>query len=294
MPNCEAQGLQFCGSPVFEDQLQLIQRTAQCYRGLSRTELAATLCEQLGWLRPSGKPKTVECRQFMEALAERDLVELPVQRPGRPKGSTTRIAAPDSVPMLIEGTLATLRPITLERVTSPASHARWRARMEQYHYLGHRVPFGAHLRYHIQAPQGELGGLQFSSPAWRLNARDQRIGWDEAQRQRGLQHIVCNSRFLILPGVRVAHLASHVLAQAARQISTDWLEAFGVKPWLLETLVDPARYRGVSYRAANWIEAGLTSGRGRDDRTHQRHGASPKQVWLYPLGRDAQQRLRGA
>jgi hypothetical protein len=165
--------------------------------------------------------------------------------------------------------------------------------VDRYHPLGHRVPFGAHLRYTIDSPHGVLGALQFSSPAWRLRSRDQWIGWDDRQRQRGLQRIVCNSRFLILPWVRVPHLASHVLAQAARRIGADWAEAFGVSPWLLETLVDPA-YRGVCYRAANWIPVGLTSGRGRDDHAHQRHGAAPKQVWLYPLAPDARQRLREA
>ncbi len=140
-----------------------------------------------------------------------------------------------------------------------------------------------------------LGALQFSSPAWRLHSRDQWIGWDDAQRRRGLQQIVCNSRFLILPGVRVPHLASHVLGLAARRIGTDWAQTFGVRPWLLETLVDPAHYRGVSYRAANWIAVGFTRARGRDDRAraHQRHGAAPKQVWLYPLATDARQRLQG-
>jgi len=290
MPNVTLQGLQFCGSPVQEQQIHLIRQLAHQFRGLSRTELAATLCEQLGWLRPSGKPKTVECRQFLEALAERALISLPTPRAGRPRGSTTRIATADLAPSAIAGSLSEIGPIRLERVSSPAAHAQWRSLVEQHHPQGHRVPFGAHLRYTFDSPHGVLGGFQFSSPAWRLRARDQWVGWDDRQRQRGLQRIVCNSRFLILPWVRVPHLASHVLAQAARRIGADWAETFGVTPWLLETLIDPA-YRGVCYRAANWIPVGLTSGRGRDDRAHQRHGAAPKQVWLYPLAPVARRRL---
>ena len=293
MPNLVASGLHFCGSPVDEQQLRLIRHIIQRFRGLSRTELAATICEQLGWLRPSGQPKTVECRQWLEALAAGDLIALPERRGGRPKGSSTRIAAPDSASSPIEGPLASVGLVTLERVASPAAHAQWRALVDRYHPLGHRVPFGAYLRSSIQSPRGVLGGLQFSSPAWRLHTRDHWIGWDEAQRRRGLQRIVCNSRFLILPSVRVPHLASHVLGLAARRVGPDWAETFGVTPWLLETLVDPAYYRGVSYRAANWTPVGLTRGRGRDDRAHQRHGAAPKQVWLYPLGPEARQRLRG-
>lgn len=291
MPSLTVQGLQFCGCPVQEQQLQLIRQLAQRFRGLSRTELAATICEQLGWLRPTGKPKTVECRQFLEALEEQALIALPTPRAGRPRGSTTRIATAIPASNAIAGSLSEIGPVRLERVTSSDVHAQWRSLVEQYHPLGHRVPFGAHLRYILDSPRGALGGLQFSSPAWRLRARDQWIGWDDPQRQRRLQQVVCNSRFLILPWVRVPHLASHALAQAARRIATDWAEAFGVTPWLLETLVDPA-YRGVCYRAANWIPVGLTSGRGREDRTHQRHGAAPKQVWLYPLAPDARQRLQ--
>jgi hypothetical protein len=291
MSSLAAQELQFCGIPIDEAQLQLIQLTVQRFGGLSRTELAATICEQLGWLRPSGRPKTVECRQWLERLAARGLIALPQRCAGRPRGSSPPIAEPDPAPSLRAGRLCTFQPITLERVAGTA-HAQWRALLAQHHPLGYRIPFGASLRYFIQSPHGVLGGLQFSSPAWRLQARDQWIGWDEAQRRRALQQIVCNSRFLILPGIQVPHLASHVLAQAARRIGADWAESFAVTPWLLETLVDPA-YRGVSYRAANWIAVGLTSGRGRDDRAHRRHGAAPKQVWLYPLARHARRHLRG-
>ncbi|MHB1529147.1 MAG: Druantia anti-phage system protein DruA [Acidiferrobacteraceae bacterium] len=133
--------------------------------------------------------------------------------------------------------------------------------------------------------------MQFSSPAWRLHQRDQWIGWDDATRARCLQQILCNSRFLILPHVRVPNLASHVLALALHTVLSDWTAAYGVQPLLAETLVDPARFTGHCYRAANWIDVGLTAGRGREDRQHLRHGVSPKRIWLYPLVPDARQRL---
>jgi len=291
MSNLQPVGLQFCGVAVSERQLGFIQGTVRRYRRLSRTELAATVCELLGWLRPNGKPKTVECRQFLQQLADRQLLELPEVQAGRPKGSTTHIEASTVTPTPVEGSLGQVGPIRVERVSSTEARAQWRSLVHSYHYLGHRTPFGAHLRYLILGASEPLGCLQFSSPAWRLSARDQWIGWDEGQRQARLQHILCNSRFLILPWVRVPHLASHVLAKAARQIVGDWVAHYGRTPWLLETLVDPARYRGTCYRAANWLELGPTSGRGRDDRTHQRHGAAPKQLWVYPLCPDARDRL---
>ena len=195
---------------------------------------------------------------------------------------------------LLDAPLATLQPIRLQRVETPGDRTLWRTLIERHHPLGHRVPFGAHLRYLIQATSKSpmiLGCLQFSSPAWRLKGRDQWIGWDDATRARCLQQIICNSRFLILPSVRVKNLASHVLALALRTVTSDWTAAYGVKPLLAETLVDPARFTGHCYRVANWIDVGLTAGRGREDRQHTRHGASPKRIWLYPLVPNVRQRL---
>ena len=283
----------FCGQVLSAEQLTLIRQVTERYANLSRTEIAATACEWLEWTRPSGAPKTVECRQFLERLEDRGLIRLPARRPGRPRGSTTAVAAALEAPSPIEGALRTLQPVQLERVASAEARSLWRALVERHHYLGHKVPFGAHLRYLIRAEAGVLGCLQFSSPAWRIAARDRWIGWDEGQRRSRLQHLVCNSRFLILPWVRVPHLASHLLARAARRLVADWRETYGVEPWLLETLTDPARFKGTCYRAANWIELGPTSGRGRDDRHHRRHGQAPKQLWLYPLRADARARLQG-
>jgi len=249
------------------------------------------------------------------------LIALPEQRGGRPKGSSTRIAAPGPAPSLVVDRLSAVGPVTLERVASPAAYAHWRSLIDRYHPLGHRVPFGAYLRYSIQSPRGVLGGQSGLAPAYprpldRLGrgATSTRTPTHRLQQPLPRQLLLrcstsalascfalpppsmessCILAVVILPSVRVPHLASHVLGLAARRVGPDWAETFGVTPWLLETLVDPAYYRGISYRAANWIEVGLTSGRGRDDRAHQRHGAAPKQVWLYPLGPEARQRLRG-
>ncbi len=156
-------------------------------------------------------------------------------------------------------------------------------------------PFGAQLRYLISAGHAEktvIGCLQYSSAAWRMAARDQWIGWDDETRGRKLQQVVNNSRFLILPWVRVKNLASRVLSVVAGQMARDWEESYGVEPLLIETLVDGARYAGVCYRAANWIELGVTSGRGRMDGGHQREGVARKKVFVYPLAGDARERLR--
>jgi hypothetical protein len=187
-----------------------------------------------------------------------------------------------------------LEPVRVELVDDRIGRRLFRELIGRHHPLGYRVPFGAQLRYlvSVSAPERRLvGAVQFSSPAWRLAARDRWIGWDEHTRGQNLQRVVQNSRFLLLPWVRVKNLASRVLAQAARAVRRDWSRCYGVRPLLLETLVDGQRYRATSYRAANWMEVGVTAGRGRMDRHHERHGLSPRKVLLYPLVADAARRL---
>jgi hypothetical protein len=185
----------------------------------------------------------------------------------------------------------------VERVESRAEHRLYRELVGRYHYLGYRVPFGAQLRYlaYVSEPRRlVVAAMQFSSPAWRLAARDRWIGWDDARRADNLQRVVGNSRFLILPWVRVRNLASRLLSLLVRRVRADWEEVYGVAPLLAETMVDVSRFRGTCYRAANWIELGLTTGRGRMDREHRRHGRAPKRILIYPLVGDAARRLREA
>lgn len=288
--------LSFCGRPLSAEELALIQGIAEDFSGLGRTEIANTVCELLQWVRPTGKPKTVECRAFLESLQADGLIRLPPLRPQRSRGKQRPTASTPlgafGAPM--EGFLKEFGPLELEPVCSPADRALWCEWMQRYHYLGYRIPFGAHLRYFVRVmtPQPiRVGALQFSSPAWRMAARESWIGWSEQARRCNLQRVVSNSRFLILPWVRIANLASSALALAARRLPDDWQARYRIRPLLLETLVDPARFAGTCYRAANWIEVGQTTGRGRQDRKHLRHGACPKTIFLYPLTPQARQHL---
>ena len=287
--------LSFCGRPLSVEELTLIQGIAEEFSGLGRTEIANTVCELLQWVRPTGKLKTVECRAFLESLQGDGLIRLPLRRPQRRAERRTPPATPLGVfGAPLEGSLKEFQPLQLELVSSPADQALWREWMQCHHYLGYRIPFGAHLRYFVQvmAPQPiRVGALQFSSPAWRMAAREQWIGWSDAARRRNLQQVVSNSRFLILPWVRIRNLASSALALAARRLPDDWQASYRIRPVLLETLVDPARFAGTCYRAANWTCVGRTTGRGRQDRDHRRHGASPKTIFLSPLTADARCRL---
>lgn len=289
-------GLKGGGLSPSSSEVATIQELARSLGGLSRTELSATVCELLGWRRASGRLKTRECLDLLERLAEKGVVALPRKSGGRPRGRRT------SVPCTMQGEtqpplvarLDEVQPVGLRRVEGWAAHALWRELVGRYHYLGHATAFGASLRYFVEVARPALaivGCLQFGSPAWRMAARDRWIGWNEAQRRAHLSEVVQHSRFLLLPWVRIPHLASHVLARAARQLPRDWQERFGVRPLLLETLVDARRFTGTCYRAANWIAVGETTGRGRQDRDHQRHGSVPKRIFVFPLASNARRRL---
>lgn len=284
----------FCGRQFSSAELQLIGEVVKRYSGLSRLELANTVCELLQWQRSGGGLKARECREFLDLLERDGKLQLPALRSGRPAGSVTRIpnSAAGEPAAAMEGKVGDFEPIVLEPVQGEQQNDLFRELIGRYHYLGYKVPFGAHQRYLFRAGTQLLGCMQFSSPAWRMAAREQWIGWDEPTRRNNLQRIVNQSRFLILPWVRIHNLASVVLSRAHRRLGVDWQDRYGIEPLLIETLVDESRYSGHCYRAANWIRLGQTSGRGRMDRTHQREGAAPKAVWIYPLVPAAAQRLR--
>jgi Domain of unknown function (DUF4338) len=288
-------GVSFCGRPFSSAELQLIGAVVRRCTGLSRMELAHTVCELLQWQRPGGGLKARECREFLERLDAQGVLQLPPKRPTKPVGSATRVPLSErgEAGAALQGTVGAFEPIVLEPVQTEPQRLLFRELVGRHHYLGHAVPFGAHLRYLFYSGQQVLGAMQFSSPAWRLAVRERWIGWDEPARRGNLQRVVSQSRFLILPWVHIANLASVVLARALRRLRPDWQARYGVEPLLVETLVDESRYRGHCYRAANWIRLGETAGRGRMDRAHQREGVAPKAVWVYPLVAHAAQRLRG-
>lgn len=265
---------------------------AHDYAGLGVTEIARTVCELLEWKRPNGGLKNHECRQLLERLQAEGVLRLPALRQLGGRGSRrVDISPPRCEPDPVECAARECEPLELALVEGEGESRLWRELVERYHYLGCRVPFGAHLRYWVRNRQRELACLLWTSPAWKMKPRDVWIGWSDTQRQRNLQLIVNNGRFLILPWVRVKGLASKILALSARQLPQNWQSHYGHRPLLLETLVDADRFRGTCYRAANWIYVGQTTGRGRMDREHKADGQAIKNIYVYPLVRDAKHRL---
>jgi hypothetical protein len=291
----------FCGRMLIASDLLLVRQIIEGFPHLSQAELAHTICELLEWRRPNGKLKSPECMEWLQRLQEHtQLPPLPELRVTKPRGAHRFDPDPlaDPQPPLY-GRLADYQPLRLQLIEEPADRHLFQQYIQRYHPLGYRVPYGAQLRYFVRGPHRTepdaeptkrvLACLLFTSAAWRMAPRDAWIGWSDEARRIHLPHLVNNARYLILPWVEVPHLASHVLALAARQLPGDWLAAYGVRPLLLETLVDRP-YSGTCYRAANWILVGQTQGRGRMDRTHQAQG-SRKDILLYPLEARWRQRL---
>jgi len=287
-------GTTFSGRQFTRRQLAQVQETVERFQQLSRAELARTLCEHLNWKTPNGKAKVESCLTLLEKLEAQDVISLPAKpvRAARQRRVIER-AAPEAP---IEAALDTLMPIRLEAAgSSGPDRERWKAFLETFHYLGYRQPVGPHLGYIIvsQANQRPLGCLLFSaSAAWALAPRDRWIGWDAGHRKKLLHLVLSNDRFLIFPWVQVPHLASHALALATGQIGEDWVRAFGYRPVLIETFVDPTLFSGTSYRAANWQFLGHTQGRGRLAPDHQPR-LSKKEIFAYPLQQDWRRHLTG-
>ena len=277
--------MEVCGQDFTPSVLSWIGEMVVSAPTLSRSALSRRLCERLGWRDARGRLKEMSARVALLRLHRRGLVALPPAQGAVPGADVVQPVMEEAQSLSLSMTLAELGPVELvligegNRVLSQI----WRGLLEQHHPLGAGPLCGAQLRYLIRsAHYGWLGGLAFSAPAWRLEARDRFIGWTEAARREGLARVVANSRFLIAPQVRVAHLASHVLGRCLRRLAGDWQARYGVRPLLVETFVDTRHHAGTCYRAANWHYVGDTQGRGRNDRLRRRAG-SAKAVYLYPL-----------
>lgn len=276
--------MEICGQRFSTTLLEKIQETVGMEPSISRCQLSRKICQWLDWRSANGKLKEMSCRKALAELNRRGLLDLPQQQKsyGFEKPSPIMIK-PDIADLSCRVT--DLDQITVSPVTSRyAKESKiWFALLDRYHYLGSGPLCGAQIRYVVKsASHGYIGALAFSSACWAIKARDQYIGWTEAARRENLQRLVCNDRFLIVPTVRVENLASHVLSLALRRLSKDWQQRYQVRPVAVETFVDPSRFEGTCYRAANWTYVGDTSGR--------RDGVA-KKIFLYFLSAEWKQTL---
>jgi hypothetical protein len=255
---------------------------------ISRRALSRQLCEWLDWRAPDGRLREVGARKALLALQRRGCVELPACAKVVGRGAPGAEQRVPPAAAAVQCSLEELGEVEVVPVTSRSSSASliWNGLMATYHYLGAGPLCGAQLRYVVRSARyGWLGALSFSAAAWRLKRRDAWIGWSEPARRANLDKVVCNSRFLIVPSVQVANLASHVLALSVGRLAQDWRARYGYEPVLVETFVDGQRFAGTCYRAANWEWVGQTAGR-RDGYSNGTRSTGPKEIYAYPLRAD--------
>ena len=259
----------------------------------NRTRLSRELCRRWNWRNEAGRLKDMAARTLLLKLERRGQIRLPARRGPSPNGFRNRHRLEvlhEQYP--IEGRLDAVRPLRIEALGERHPDlALFGFLLQRYHYLGLRNGVGANLKYLARDRHGRpLACLLFGAAAWKAKARDAFIGWDAACRAQRLPRLTNNTRFLILPWVRVPHLASHLLSQVARRLSADWRAKYGHPIELLETFVDRDRFRGTCYRAAGWRHVGATSGRSRNDSDNTLR-VPVKDIYLLPLRADFRRRL---
>jgi hypothetical protein len=283
------------GRIVTAEDIEFIRTFIAAHPEASRRRLSALLCEAWQWKQANGALCDMICRGLLLMLHRAGEIELPAVRQTslNPFVRRARPQPPliDRTP--VSGSLGQLGPIELTQVRRTAQEPLFNGLIEHHHYLGYEQPVGEHLKYLVWAQNRPIACLAWSSAPRHLGSRDLYIGWSSEARRRNIRFIAYNTRFLILPWVTVPHLASHLLGRMARLLSQDWERLYGHPIYFLETFVDPERFRGTCYRAANWVMLGRTTGRGKDDHTN-RPNRSIKEVLGLPVHRRFRELLQEA
>lgn len=282
------------GRELSTDDIGLIQGLLAEHCDWGRSKISQELCRLWDWRNAQGRIKDMAARTLLLKLERGGHIKLPQRRRPSPNGLRNRshVAFLDHVCAPICGVLRDLRPLAVSVVEPGSEQLRlFNGLLGHYHYLGHRNTVGENLRYLVRDRMDRpVACALFGSAAWKCAERDTFLGWERAARERNLQGLTNNTRFLVLPWVMVPHLASHVLGLIARRIRADWQSKYGHPVHALETFVDRDRFKGTCYRAANWLRLGATRGRTRNDREH-RIRATVKDVYLYPLVEDFRREL---
>jgi hypothetical protein len=288
--------LRYRGRSVTEADIAFIRHLIAAHPGASRRALSQKLCVAWQWRQPNATLCDMVCRGLMLALHRAGHIELPAVRWVNPNPLARR-GAERQRPLgalvdttVLCATLAEIQPLEFRQVRHSFEEPLFNSLIERYHYLGYTQPVGEQLKYLVYALDRPIACLAWSSAARHLGPRDRFIGWSTEARRQNIGLLAYNTRYLILPFVLVPHLASHILGRMARVLALDWERIYRHPIYFLETFVDPQRFRGTCYRAANWIYLGATTGRGKDDQTGKPNRPI-KQVLGYPLSKRFRQRL---
>lgn len=282
------------GRQITHAEFEAARETVRLCSGLSRLELARTICEHWDWVTASGSHKVTACLKVLEEWERRGLLQLPGKRRmtrwNTDQASGAKVTQRTNPGTPLVGRLSEVGSVWLELVQDQGAGRLWNEYVDRYHYLGYRQPVGCFLRYFIQSAAGLLGCVLMAGAAKAMRRRDQWIGWDRQCRRENLPWVINNTRLLIFPWVRLRHLGSHVLGRLAWKVGADWQQRWGYRPLLMETFVDPVKFRGTCYQAAGWIELGRTTGRGLA-RVGGVYQSTPKIIYVKALAEDVRQRL---
>jgi hypothetical protein len=274
------------GRVITPDDIAFLRQFIAQHSGMSRRKLSAQVCEAWQWKQENGALCDMVCRGLLLLLHRAGEIQLPEVRfvPRNPMVVRERPALipVDMTPVIAR--LSELRPLEVRQVRRTSDEPLFNSLIEHHHYLGYEQPVGEHLKYLVWAQGRPIACMAWSSAPRHLGSRDRYIGWSQETRKRNIRFIAYNTRFLILPWIQVPHLASHILSRVTATLSHDWERMYGHPVWFAETFIDPERFRGTCYRAANWVLLGRTTGRGKDDLTH-RQNRSIKEVFGLPLRR---------
>jgi hypothetical protein len=263
--------LKYRGRVVTPEEILYIRELIAAHPRASRRRLSQKLCEAWQWKQANGALRDMVCRSLLLMLDRGGHIQLPAVKfvPHNPLVRRQRpgLAPIDTTP--IHGPLQELLPVEIDQVRRTDHESLFNGLMEHYHYLTYEQPVGEHLKFLVWAQERPIACLAWSSAPRHLGSRDRYIGWSAEARRRNIRFIAYNTRFLILPWVRVPHLASHILGKVTRALSEDWERMYGHPVYFAETFIDPGRFRGTCYRAANWQLLGLTTGRGKNDQTNK-------------------------
>ena len=280
------------GRTVTENDIVFIRDLITRHGEASRRALSKLLCEAWNWRQTNGALRDMVCRGLMLELHRQGLIELPARRRRPPNNvvgrGAPRVVAVDSRPL--RARLSVIQPLEIFQVRRTDRETLFRALIERHHYLGYTRPVGEHLKYIVYAGERPIACAAFSSAPRHLAPRDRFIGWGKEARRQNIHLLAYNTRFLILPWVEVPHLASHLLGRLQKRVSRDWEHLYGHPVHYLETFVDPGRFRGTCYLAANWKRLGLTTGRGKADQS-KKPNRPKKEVLGYPLTKRFRQLL---
>jgi hypothetical protein len=274
------------GRVITPEDIAFLRRFLAQHSGLSRRKLSAKVCEAWQWKQANGALCDMVCRGLLLMLHRAGEIQLPEVRflPRNPMVVRERpaLVPVDTTPLIAR--LNELRPLEVRQVRRTSDEPLFNSLVEHHHYLGYEQPVGEHLKYLVRAQGRPIACMAWSSAPRHLGSRDRYIGWSQEARKRNIRLIAYNTRFLILPWVQVPYLASHILSRVAATLSSDWERMYEHPIRFVETFIDPERFRGTCYRAANWVLLGRTTGRGKDDLTH-RQNRSIKEVFGLPLTR---------